>query len=126
MCLYVASKRLTAKEDMTVYKVISRGGVPPFFCFRYERGKTYKTSMRKKPVALWTQKSLLRDYVVDQGFHACVKRSDAVAMFEGFYGMVVRPFIIPKGAHYYLGSDGSIVSDQIRYPAARKRKPVTA
>lgn len=121
MCLNVVGYRCTAKEDMTVYKVLNHHHVSPYFNFHYHGGVTYTSPMRRDRKK------------VGEGFHAFVdrvsvdtflklinRRLEATSRLDGdFDGYAVHEFVIPKGAHYYVGDNDDIVSDQIQLSAVQ-------
>lgn len=121
MCLTKTSRfRKTAKQDITVYKVVRRledkGQVQALYNFIYYLiGKAYKTTIG---TSFWTKE-------VDQGYHSYNTLPSAQrAMREaadydrgGEYGVCIVECTIPKGSKYYVGnnpddSDGR-VSNQI-------------
>lgn len=111
MCLILDPTRnngdepLVAKKNIKCYKYLrptENGGIAPFYEYKYTFGIENYTQME------------LEDIFVMKGFHAYQSR------FKGLEIVLIhRPFekyglykcIIPKGAKYYLGRYGEIVSD---------------
>lgn len=111
MCLLVDTTRnngdepLVAKKKIKCYKYLiptESGGSSPFYEYNYTFGVENHTQMEQK------------DGFVTKGFHAYRNR------FKGLeIALIYLPFekyslykcIIPKGAKYYLGRYGEIVSD---------------
>ena len=110
MCLFLDTSRnkggepLVAKKKIKCYKYLrptENGGTAPFFGYKYTFGVENHTQME------------LTDRFVTKGFHAFQSR------FRGLEAVLLCPYekyglykcIIPKGAKYYLGNYGEIVSD---------------
>lgn len=96
---------LIAKKDMPVWKMIHNTNHSFFEGFLYQPNKRY---MIEFPYLIGTR-------IVDKGYHAFRSRKTA----RQHYGinMSCKPkivkFTIPKGAKYYIGEDGDIVSNTI-------------
>ncbi len=113
MCLILDPTRnngdepLVAKKEIKCYKYLrptENGGIAPFYAYKYTFGVENHTQME------------LEGGFVMKGFHALESR------FKGLEIVLVhRPYeryglykcIIPKGAKYYFGRYGEIVSDTI-------------
>lgn len=111
MCLILdpirnnGNEPLIAEKKIKCYKYLiptENGGSAPFYKYKYTFGIENHTQME------------LEDIFVMKGFHAYQSR------FKGLEIVLIhRPFekyglykcIIPKGAKYYLGRYGEIVSD---------------
>lgn len=107
MCLRFRGRMLTAKEDITCYKILrKRGGkyYSAVYNFEYKFRQTYR--LRKKLVSNGY-------YGVEKGFHSYL-----YPMETDNRNMVCVACIIPKGAKYYKGKqtfgDAGYVSTSIR------------
>lgn len=118
MCLYIDKRHpnlIEAKRSITVYKLLycdeddgSYKSVVKHFL--YEPHQIVKSLIEVKEVKSSNDQQNKRIYVTT-GLHAY--RSLDRAMNSNFwYGLIVK-MTIPKGAHYYLGTHGDIVSDTL-------------
>lgn len=112
-----------ATRPMTVYKVIDTDNRSAFQSFVYEPGICYKLGK-----SLCSYKNAFTNtWDVDEGFHAytsvrAARRSQLSrtrnCALDSTPPTVARlfkivEFIIPVGAHYFLGDNDDIVSDEI-------------
>lgn len=118
MCLIVSVKhpfRMIATENMVVYKVINVDNKSSMMGFHYTENKGYMCSFGiNKEVS---------DGVgyVREGFHSwwdpMVAEFNCSRIPDPVYGVLgptkLVKFIVPKGAHYYLGNNRDMVSDMI-------------
>ena len=113
MCLYITTRyhkvmqdRQTreprvAKRALLVYKVLTTWTrESPFRRFHYAPGVEYSEDM------------VPRCTTVDVGLHAFRSKARANNFRDG--GERVYRAYVPKGATYYLGDSGDIVSDRLR------------
>lgn len=110
MCLEIVSSKKIAIEDMTVYKVIHANNTSAARLFHYEPGVLYTLAAndRKKfDLAEWDTAQ-----IVNEGFHAYGEKAMADHCHD-YRNEKTVAFTIPKGAQYYLGTFGTIVSDAI-------------
>lgn len=119
MCLTTSSKRLKAETDLLVYKCLDSSNG--------ENGVEYCTPYQYLPITfndgVCNMKSKLEgksNYVhiqhIDIGIHSFFDKfsADATAMqFHKQDGTKVFYAIIPKGAEYFFGCDGDIVSNKL-------------
>lgn len=123
MCFYVHNKHphvLVAKRDIVCYKkgeiqnLLTMGQVfvPPYYRFRYEFGKQYKTKTTWQTHPGWTLT------VVHEGFHSYSNKKEALKERGSVYVVVVK-CIIPKGSEYFYNpyykqyvSDSIIVTNE--------------
>lgn len=106
MCLTLINEELhTASRDILVYKIISNDNSSYHREFPYEPNTLYRLRKALKPV--WGE--------VFRGFHAYISYIgyDGNRHFIPNRAKIVA-FIVPKGAKYYLGHHGEIVSTSIR------------
>ena len=101
MCLHIKSGPHVADKDMTVWKVITGNNLSQWFDFKYSPNRKYKTV--KLDVLTYDGGR------IEEGYHAYRFKLDKVV--DGLYKAV--EFTIPKGATYYLGTGGDIVSNRI-------------
>lgn len=113
-------KPLIAKEDIRVWKGLhmqtTRTGITPHQNFQFEKGQHYYQEGNDFTFKVGTKTStyvngkVVRGYEVSvyEGLHACTTRSKA---FD--HAPWVVPMTIPKGARYFLGKKGDIVSNQL-------------
>lgn len=116
MCLTIANnstKPLIAKKDILVWKVITKNNISIWREFRYYPNKTYITKFYIECGNLVYNYNMMF-CTVYSGFHAYLSRSIARKVKSYVNDEKVVKFIIPKGAKYYLGDDGDIVSNKIR------------
>lgn len=112
MCLTIQNGEFerTAVADMIVYKVLMLDGVAPFTGFQYKPNTIYRLD-KKLFVNKFNE--------IEEGFHSYVSHKKALDMSDWFdyaHGTFTKvvEFAIPKGAKYYLGTDGDIVSTSIK------------
>lgn len=131
MCLVVKNKwhkegkPLIAEEDFVVFKVLHHNDygmiVTPFrFCeINFVKGKRVMTSKIKiTQTRSWTSGYHYHiRWACSQGLHALLKLPSyhELHLFSIGIGnnMLVHKAIIPKGAKYFIGTDGDIVSDKM-------------
>ena len=117
MCLFIASKRTRAEQDILVYKCLD-------IC-----GKGYCTPFQYMPIEfnsgvkeLWMPKAEMKResdggrWVVNRGFHAyrdMYKAFHIANDFVRYNGTSVYYALIPKGSDYYIGGDEDIVSTEL-------------
>lgn len=128
MCLLTTqSKALRAKEDIIVYKLFvndnGRLGSPyrHFYYPKLGRQKTVSLGVEKNTIgfpffdrdatlAYIDKKSGQKINTISQGYHSCLRKS-TLSQFS--YGKVLYKCIIPKGAWYYKGYCGLMVSTDL-------------
>lgn len=120
MCLLIDIKKhadhsdtlpLVAKQDITVYKMIFTNNESLYTFFKYKPNTLYR--LRKSLKIEYSQP--LKQNVkktVEEGFHAFTKENGFTGLNLPYKKLV--KFTIPKGAKYYLGMNGDIVSTSIR------------
>lgn len=126
MCLYTRqSSPITAEQDIIVYKVLEHvvtgiEGLSPFRSMIYYKGVLRQSSMTK---ATWDRSFPYPLYEISEGLHACTTYGRAQELVdelvEDCYGLevfTIIKMIIPQGAHFYLGEQEDIVSDQLLWP----------
>jgi hypothetical protein len=105
------SKPYIAKEDMLVYKVISESDKSLYARFQYKPNELYRLRKPLRPAGTFADR-------VNEGFHAYTQLSTATFKCSVYGGWTDKPkvvqFTIPKGARYFLGKMGDIVSTSIR------------
>lgn len=126
MCLYIDTSKhklgkngiplpLIMEEDRVVWKVIGYNNISTTRLFQYDENSLYSIDGLKvyRVEGAIHQPRIV--YVVDRGYHAYTTRRTARGCRCLFLcdGKIVK-FVIPKGAKYFVGMDGDIVSDQIR------------
>ena len=113
MCLKISEdhpKRLTAEEDILVFKTLNVKDNSPFYGMEYKPGETYTAEM---VVVRWKSRAKgrgVRRGQVEQGLHAYVDHPSNTKNYHYVSDKVVG-MMIPKGGHYYIGATGDIVSD---------------
>ena len=114
MCLIIKNntKRRTARKDITVYKLVVKRDGKYFTPYRFapvEIGKTYYSELIRY------NKGVSNRPAVNVGIHSFVDLSSVIelkAIHEhGVYAMCT----IPKGSKYYVGNNGDIASNALRY-----------
>lgn len=115
MCLRINSQihpnlqPLVAEEDIMVFKVLEHK--------KYE----WKTPYRNKRVFFFFGKAKLHaklnvenDEYVDKGIHSCLRSSTAASiLLSNCDDGKVFTAIIPKGAEYFIGRWGDVVSNKL-------------
>jgi len=116
MCLVVSSNHrcvngkfvpVAATKDLLVFKIVRLNEIDPLhsysqFCnFQYAANTLYK-KRKLRPV---------KEVVFGAGFHAYLCRPYA---YHCSYGTKRVEFIIPAGSTVFFGTDGDIVSNQIK------------
>lgn len=132
MCLVVNSKKLVAKTDLVVYKILKKYNnfLTLFrdFPIKFINGETYLVMADKE---LYGLKPFYNE--IHEGIHAYYDKKKADLISTGFQ-RTKHYAIIPKGCEYYLGTKGDIVStemiifetkkDYLKYKQMHKVKPV--
>jgi len=132
MCQITKAKNrvMTAKSDITVYKLVDRG-VNPLLCetpykhFEYMRDWTYKGRYQGRAFNDRIYRLRLRARHRDEnlislggeGFHSLRRRKEALS-YAAYYGFFCAEFVIPKGSKYIEGkclAVDTIVSERIRF-----------
>lgn len=125
MCLQTSQKEpKVALKDKIVYKLFDRWDedrgvfISPYSYFEYKIGKTYKTKIKetsddssfddKAAIELKKHKKYKS---FGAGFHSALKKERLIEE-ELCFETIVK-CIIPKGAEYYIGFTGLVVSNQI-------------
>jgi len=109
---------LIAKEDINVFKILTRGNFAPFKSFLYEKGMHYY--QEGKPFGIgkiekpWY--SSMWRFDVEQGLHSYTSKSKAEEHLSFYINIKIVKMIIPKGALYYIGINGDVVSSELIYP----------
>ena len=123
MCLNIdfkihAPRAHTAKKRITVFKVISRDDVSMVRSFRYSPHREYRCSM-----------SIDHSARVHEGFHAFLRYGTAERVSRRGWGPMagdwakVVEFHIPKGAEYFIGLNGDVVSNKIVSGSLKPYRP---
>lgn len=123
MCLYI-NKSLhkeidnilqphIAKSNMTVWKVITTDN------YSYYKNKPYKPNTLYPRVKFGYYSQVIKqilETVIEMGYHSYKSRENARNLhFNSIMDDTkIVKFIIPKGAKYYIGEDGDIVSNIIK------------
>lgn len=119
MCLFVASGPYIAQERKLVYKVLrkERYGngkerlVSPYRDYVYRPYTVHEASLRPRKELHYTGHAFKRGQAIHRGLHACTYVGSAKRLMADLgEGVCVRAYI-PKGATYYLGDNGDIVSN---------------
>lgn len=110
MCLSVRAGTgcRVAEEPITVYKVIGRDNVSASYAFQYVPNTTYRIDASK-----FKAEKVGNVEFVNEGFHSFAALEDAREYLITLRYEKVVAFTIPKGAHYYVGTRGDLVSDSI-------------
>lgn len=119
MCLHTIQRTAKiAQKSITVYKVLFRDNQSPYWYTKYERGKTYKSSLRRNQFG--------KVYI---GLHSFVTKKEARAHInEGGTGDKVVEMKIPKGARYFSGhflGRGSYASTALKFPVIKRKVSIT-
>jgi hypothetical protein len=99
-----------APRPILVHKVLvhttAKTGRSPYFQFRYNFGKLYKSAIGKA-----LQGSYSKGWNIGKGLHSFYKKTAPRA--NNFSQNNIYPAIIPAGAKFFMGSGDEIVSDQL-------------
>lgn len=122
MCLRINSRihpnlqPLVAKKDMVVFKVLEH------------KKHEWKTPYRNKRVFFFFGKiklhaklNVVYDTYVDEGIHSCLYASTATSVLSDCDNGNVFTAIIPKGAEYFIGTWGDVVSNKLIIYKTTKR-----
>jgi hypothetical protein len=126
MCLIIDGDIQTAKADIQVIKFLHQNNRSPYYAFAWKPNKLYRLHKRLKPVDAYTN-------IIHEGFHSfnaslvsfsCYpvaniiyirrKHMDRLSDLFDLRSNKACEFVIPKGAKYYIGRDGDMVSTSIR------------
>lgn len=119
MCLYIDKlfhqridnilQPLIAKTDKTVWKVIGKHNLS------MHRKKHYSPNKLYQRVAFGYSSDSLNIQYIEAGYHAFTSRCIArLKYYSNKEEYKLVKFTIPKGAKYYIGEDGDIVSNMIK------------
>lgn len=105
MCLYRVGRNKVAKEDIVVYKLLTRRlNLSPFQKMEYKANTVYNAKLGRAEVCGDVSK-------IYEGLHAYVgKCARMLAQMENCECKVVK-MVIPAGTKYALGEKGDIVSE---------------
>lgn len=129
MCLeilkesHLQCKPLVARENMIVYKVINKTNASYHRYFKYIPNTLYRLRKSLKVSKFYIH--ALKESInyksetryIHEGYHSYKNKpkSTEITMIDMVSGGVkIVKFTIPKGAKYFLGIDGDIVSTSIR------------
>ena len=124
MCLYFFTKRVggihehleTAAKGISAYKIVHKDNRSMYMKFVYSENTSYKTDMNAEQY----DKTLAK---VSAGFHAFRNKPIHLDLPYDDNDYKIVKMTIPKGAHYYLGIHGDVVSDTINAGTLRSLKP---
>lgn len=91
MCLYFATERQIAKEDIVVFKVLRPDYTSPFRGFQYVKGNHY---YEDKPIRR-------HDSRIERGLHSFADKEEATRTLIN--NLIIVKMLIPKGTAYYEG-----------------------
>lgn len=140
MCLITRKTKSNVKiatKDITVWKLLRSDLSAPYFNFKYEKGKTYKTEftyvgkfddiipfnddasnfLNENYDGWYENGNDVRDKLicVAEGFHAFIKKKDAIDNMDTYFSdETIVKFTIPEGAEYIKDEHGLIVANQIK------------
>lgn len=108
---------LIAKEDMKVWKVITKKNCSMYREKYYEPNLAYpevKFTYRWHEYAVYDYRinEYISHHYIDRGYHAYKTYDEAKKYFDDTIYKIVE-FIIPKGAKYFIGRDRDIVANKI-------------
>lgn len=116
MCLTIkkGTKRQVATRSMRVFKVLTKDDdgdlESPFRFMPYKRNEMYKAPMRRRN----SRKQHSGNNSVDIGLHAYISLKEAMYYGSCLSGRRVVEAFIPKGASFYRGKRGDIVSNKLQ------------
>jgi len=130
MCLVIKKEPKIAKENILVWKYVTKEDVSAIKKFQYKKGQRYKTefifdSVRCNPInyAFMSERDAERARknckwlkAVHQGFHSYLSPK-YMSVSCSSYTYKIIPCIIPKGATYYESyyGTGCTVSNELIY-----------
>ena len=126
MCLIIDTKKhpelkaLIADKAITVWKVMYKTNKAPYQGSVY-LPNYYCSMVRLKVLKAYFKYADVVRYIasIEEGYHAFRIREDARKLIRGFNAVNVTndykivKMVIPKGAKYYIGTNGDIVSEVI-------------
>ena len=115
MCLYTNSANVkTAKKKITVYKMLCKSPsgefISPYRGFKYKKGVIYDSNLKLIATPIPTT------YIVENGLHSfkSIRSLKKSYVYSDYYKRaIICKCIIPKGAKYYEGNIGDIVSNAL-------------
>lgn len=125
MCLKVATKKLTAKTDLLVFKCLDYNKRKRTYCtpFRYlpiKFDKDRKCVIKSGDNALAIEKEWNNGNgvhrmidVINIGVHAYTTKEQAEWVASKFWETKYYYAVIPKGCHYYIGFDFEVVTTEL-------------
>lgn len=132
MCLILDEKTRVkiAKEDIKVFKILSPQLRSIFYGgFQYEKGKLYETEILPSTQRVWSafadtdEHYLTSKYgnfrynrtglkAFGQGFHSSLNKENIEEVIKSSDKRLFNA-TIPKGARYYVGGTGLVISNKI-------------
>lgn len=105
MCLYRVGRNKVAKEDIVVYKLLTRKlNRSPFQNMEYKANTVYNVKLGRAEVCGEIS-------VIYEGLHAYVGKCARMFSQIEIYNCKVVKMVIPAGTKYALGEKGDIVSE---------------
>lgn len=113
-----------ASKEIKVYKILENlnklktKGESPFACFEYEKGFQYTESNFTFDVISERKNDDNKYFLnINQGLHAYRKKDSFflelhLKQFRNCFPEIIEMYI-PKGAKYYIGNKGDIVTNQL-------------
>lgn len=143
MCWKTRTKpvKRVAKKDIKVNKVLiynyyTNNFHSPYYDFIWVRGVLYEQKLNVNVMTNGEDKVLY--YYIKEGFHSGKNMRRKVEEYRGMHYIIyannnllfhhvtnkyiICDFIIPKGAEYYMNSNGDYVSDKIVFDGISKRE----
>lgn len=126
MCLTVrnGTRRRTAKNTIRVYKVLNALHGRLISVYQGTPGWA-KGSMFYGPIPKIVRRYGGNSRLIFEGVHALTSLKSAMhaanGVYVGYGRAVVYAMYIPKGAKYYLGTDGDIVANKLMFPKKAKQ-----
>lgn len=115
MCLHIKSGPHVATKNIAVFKALNTTNLAPYFGYYY-RSNHFTRKVVLRPSGHWARyyppTGNIR--VINEGYHAhlAYKKAQSMASNSWVTRKVVI-MVIPKGATYYIGKHGDVVSSQL-------------
>ena len=107
---------LVAEQDIKVFKILWDNLASPYMDYPYNANTRYHIE-DMHPTFLYTNYRDYSQYIVTVGLHAyqSLKEAESCAIIfaDEYRNVIIVKMTIPKGAHYYIGTVGDIVSDTL-------------
>lgn len=106
-----------ANVDIPVYKVIKKFWAGTYHGWLYETPFAFTRVIPNKVLTVTSLCKMTHSDKLNYGYHSCSSLREAKkikALFPTIEGIVIFKAIIPRGSYYYIGTQGTMISNSIK------------